>query len=204
MPFDLHAPSAAVHAFTSEYSSTLKFYINGSPVVLDGNTIDPEATLLDFIRTQRGLTGTKLGCGEGGCGACTVSNTSEIVLGLQYPYWIFRVGCISGQTERQGPSSGCECMSRTASLRYAYLPLSAEQPLMSCFTCITDTFTPSMKLMVNTSSLSKVSVIPTIHTLCKSAWLVCTPLNAGFVHQVSATFQPTITYPSVSPLLPKR
>ncbi|PWW71580.1 xanthine dehydrogenase [Tuber magnatum] len=51
-------------------SSVLNFYLNGTKITL--TSVDPEATLLDFIRSQRKLKGTKLGCGEGGCGACTV------------------------------------------------------------------------------------------------------------------------------------
>ncbi len=58
----------------------LSFTVNGKPVRLN---VDGERALLWVLRTELGLTGTKFGCGEGYCGACTVLVDGEPVRSCQ-------------------------------------------------------------------------------------------------------------------------
>ncbi|WP_156841717.1 (2Fe-2S)-binding protein [Novosphingobium aquimarinum] len=51
--------------------------INGADYPLPD---DPRVSLLDLLREREGLTGTKLGCNQGACGACTVLLDGERVL----------------------------------------------------------------------------------------------------------------------------
>ncbi|ESO07509.1 hypothetical protein HELRODRAFT_110470 [Helobdella robusta] len=55
---------------------TLVFYVNGQKVTV--TRPDPELTLLTYLRDHLNLKGTKYGCGEGGCGACTVLVTKIV------------------------------------------------------------------------------------------------------------------------------
>jgi aerobic-type carbon monoxide dehydrogenase small subunit (CoxS/CutS family) len=49
--------------------ATFALSVNGQPRKV---TTDPDRTLLEVLREDLGLTGTKYGCGEGQCSACTV------------------------------------------------------------------------------------------------------------------------------------
>lgn len=48
---------------------TVKLVVNGTTHSVEA---EPKRPLLDVLREDLGLTGTKYGCGEGACGACTV------------------------------------------------------------------------------------------------------------------------------------
>jgi nicotinate dehydrogenase subunit A len=60
---------------------TIRFLLNGEPREL---AVDPDRMLLWVLRTDLGLTGTKYGCGESLCGACTVLVDNKAVRSCQY------------------------------------------------------------------------------------------------------------------------
>ncbi|XP_007494654.1 aldehyde oxidase 4 isoform X1 [Monodelphis domestica] len=55
---------------SSQQSDPLIFFVNGKKVV--ERHADPEWNLMDYLRRNLSLTGTKYSCGTGDCGACTV------------------------------------------------------------------------------------------------------------------------------------
>jgi carbon-monoxide dehydrogenase small subunit len=60
----------------------MKFVLNGASTDVKAH---PMARLLDVLREECGLTGTKEGCGEGECGACTVLVNGEPVCSCLIP-----------------------------------------------------------------------------------------------------------------------
>jgi aerobic carbon-monoxide dehydrogenase small subunit len=61
----------------------LPLRINGQPRTLSAY---PMARLLDVLREEAGLTGTKEGCGEGECGACTVILDGKLAMSCLVPF----------------------------------------------------------------------------------------------------------------------
>lgn len=60
----------------------IQFTLNGSPVKV---SVKPDQRLVDILRQDMNLTGTKEGCGEGECGACTVIVDGLAINSCLYP-----------------------------------------------------------------------------------------------------------------------
>ena len=74
--------------------ATIAFTVNGQKKSV---TTDPERPLLDVLREDLGLTGTKYGCGEARCGACTV-----LLDGKPVPSCTTPVSKAEGKTDARG------------------------------------------------------------------------------------------------------
>jgi xanthine dehydrogenase YagT iron-sulfur-binding subunit len=61
----------------ASFTSEITVQINGEPRRL---WVEPRLSLLDALRERFGLTGTKKGCNQGACGACTVLANGERIL----------------------------------------------------------------------------------------------------------------------------
>ena len=79
----------------------VSFLTNGTQHTI---TVPPMKRLLDVLREDLGLTGTKEGCGEGECGACTVLLDGLLVLACMVP--ICQVQNKSVTTIEGSPATG--------------------------------------------------------------------------------------------------
>jgi len=111
--------------------------INGVQVTLESY---PMARLLDVLREQAGLTGTKEGCGEGECGACSIEMDGALVNSCLIPLLqaegarirtiegVTNAGQLSGVQEAFLAQGGAQCGICTPGMVLAALNLLARIP----------------------------------------------------------------------------
>lgn len=98
-------------------AQTIQFQVNGARHQVDAQ---PERTLLTVLRDELDLTGTKYGCGEGQCGACTV-----LIDGAPARSCQTRVGALGGR--KITTIEGLEEHGRLHPLQEAFLEADAMQ-----------------------------------------------------------------------------
>lgn len=95
----------------------IEFVLNGSKTVVEAKPVE---RLLDVLRLRLGLTGTKEGCGEGECGACSV-----LINGKLYNSCLTPLGFIQGKEVLT--IEGFRSSSRFKIIEQAYLDAGAVQ-----------------------------------------------------------------------------
>ena len=103
-------------------ADVIKFFLNDKQTTYDGN---PSARLLDVLRGELNLTGTKCGCKEGECGACAVIINDDLVNSC-----LVAMGSLNGAEIMT--IEGYSETDRFAALDKAY----ADQSAVQCGFCI--------------------------------------------------------------------
>jgi nicotinate dehydrogenase subunit A len=119
--------------------------VNGSPRAIDS---DPQRSLLSVLREDLGLTGTKYGCGEGQCGACTVLVGSEPTRSC-----LTAVGGLEGREVTT--IEGLEKQGRLHPLQEAFLSLGA----MQCGYCTAGMIVAGAGLLLKNSNPDQAEIV---------------------------------------------
>jgi aerobic-type carbon monoxide dehydrogenase small subunit (CoxS/CutS family) len=136
-------PTRAISASASVPS--LVCTINGRRLRLQAH---PLKRLLDVLREDWGLTGTKEGCGEGECGACTVLVGGQLTRSCVTP-----VGAVAGQSVLT--IEGLEQQGRLHPLQQAFLDHDALQ----CGYCTPGMIMSSLALLLQCPNPSEEQII---------------------------------------------
>jgi aerobic-type carbon monoxide dehydrogenase small subunit (CoxS/CutS family) len=119
--------------------------INGQSFSVD---TDPDARLLWVLREQLDLTGTKYGCGEGQCGACTV-----LIDGRAQRSCITPISAVSGKsiTTIEGLAKG----DRLHPVQQAFL----DEGAMQCAYCTSGMIMSAVSLLNNREKPSQAEIV---------------------------------------------
>jgi len=125
--------------------ATIRLAINGRSYTVDA---DPQTSLLTVLREHLDLTGSKYGCGEGLCGACTV-----LVEGKAQRSCITKVGAIAQKqiTTIEGLASG----EHLHPVQEAFLEAGA----MQCGYCTSGMIMSAVALLKKNSQPSRADIV---------------------------------------------
>ncbi len=125
--------------------ATLRLAINGKSYSVD---TDPQTSLLTVLRESLDLTGSKYGCGEGMCGACTV-----LIDGKAQRSCVTRVGSVANKpiTTIEGLAVG----EQLHPVQQAFLDAGA----MQCGYCTSGMIISAVALLKKTPSPSESQII---------------------------------------------
>ena len=133
---------------------TISFQLNGKPVSV---TTDDERPLLDVLREDLHLTGTKYGCGEGECGACTVLSGDDAIRSC-----VTTIGEVSGAaiTTIEGLAEG----DKLHALQQAFIDKEA----MQCGYCVPGQILTAVALLRAKPQASREEIIEGMNgNLCR-------------------------------------
>jgi aerobic-type carbon monoxide dehydrogenase small subunit (CoxS/CutS family) len=125
-------------------SRTMDLLVNGVRHTIDA---EPDRTLLTVLRDELELTGTKYGCGEGQCGACTVMLEDRALRSCQT-----KVSVAAGK--RITTIEGLEEHGRLHPLQEAFL----EHEAMQCGYCTPGMIVSSAALLKRNSNPSEQEI----------------------------------------------
>lgn len=126
-------------------SKITKLQVNGTIQTIDA---DESASLLSVLRDQLDLTGSKYGCGEGQCGACTV-----LVDGYSRRSCITKVGTIADKkiTTIEGLAAG----ERLHPVQQAFL----DEQAMQCAYCTSGMIMSAVALLNKAAHPSRTEIV---------------------------------------------
>src|SRR6201984_3430496 len=122
-----------------------KLNVNGRPCAIDA---DAESSLLNVLRDQLDLIGTKYGCGEGQCGACTV-----LIDGVSRRSCITHVGTVA--RKKITTIEGLATADRLHPLQQAFL----DEGAMQCAYCTSGMIMTAVALLNKTPDPSDNQIV---------------------------------------------
>jgi aerobic-type carbon monoxide dehydrogenase small subunit (CoxS/CutS family) len=139
--------------------ATIRFTVNGKTRSVE---TEPERPLLDVLREDLGLTGTKYGCGEGQCRACTVLMDGKAIVSCVTPAHV-------AQGKRIITIEGLADGGRLHPVQQAFL----DEDAMQCGYCTPGMIMRTVSLLESNPKLTEAQIIEGLNgNLCRCSGYV--------------------------------